>query len=380
MSDTFTRNGEGSLPRLKESRQPESDVAADAAANPPPDFGPFDILTVRQLIDESNNLRYLVDRILVAGQPLVIGGPKKGMKTTLALDLALSLASGKDFLDRFAVNERCRVLVFSSESGAPTLGETVARIARHKGADIDQLETENRIGISKYVPKVTNKVNLRQFENRLKDFRPDVVVLDPQYKILSGDEASNVYKQGAELDIIADICLGAGATPIVCHHLKSKRLYQFGPADLDDLTQSGAAEFYRGWILVNRSERYKVGSGVHRLWMTAGNCSDEGSAWKIIIDERRNDSERTYQPFTEHAAHAVDKPESKEDQTENLDKIREALADEPEGLTVNGVCEVAKVHHRLADFLLKQLVETGEVRQVGGGVSKGWKRYKLSVL
>src|SRR6516164_11082089 len=60
---------------------------------------------------------WLVEQILVGGQPGVIGGPKKGMKTSIALDLAVSLASGTPFLGVFAVPMRMRVGVISGESG-----------------------------------------------------------------------------------------------------------------------------------------------------------------------------------------------------------------------------------------------------------------------
>src|SRR3974390_3509885 len=60
---------------------------------------------------------WLVDNVLVEGQPAVIGGPKKTLKTTCALDLAISLATGTPFLGHFRVAQPVRVAVLSGENG-----------------------------------------------------------------------------------------------------------------------------------------------------------------------------------------------------------------------------------------------------------------------
>jgi hypothetical protein len=53
----------------------------------PPEFQ-FTAITSRELATNTYDLEYLVDGVLVRGQPTVIAGPKKTLKTNISIDLA----------------------------------------------------------------------------------------------------------------------------------------------------------------------------------------------------------------------------------------------------------------------------------------------------
>ncbi len=80
--------------------------------------------------------KWLVESVLVEGEPAVIGGPKKTLKTTCAIDMALSVASGTKFLNHFPVAKKVKVAVLSGESGTATLQETANRICKAKGINL----------------------------------------------------------------------------------------------------------------------------------------------------------------------------------------------------------------------------------------------------
>src|SRR4051794_8364503 len=76
------------------------------AAPPGPAAGgatPIEFLDSAAFARAEYPLRWLVEGVLVARQPAVIGGPKKALKTGLVVDLALSLgARGRSpFLGHF---------------------------------------------------------------------------------------------------------------------------------------------------------------------------------------------------------------------------------------------------------------------------------------
>ena len=93
---------------------------------------PYSVVSAKMLSDTEYPLEYLIPGILVRGQPAVIGGGKKSLKTNMLIDLTLSLASGSKFLNEFHVFREYRTCLMSGESGESTIKETAERIAQSK--------------------------------------------------------------------------------------------------------------------------------------------------------------------------------------------------------------------------------------------------------
>ena len=101
----------------------------------------FNLLTCDDLLDGDYTINYLIEKVLVAGQPCMIGGPQKGLKTSIMLDLGISLATGSPFLGRFPVTQTCKVVVLTGESGLGTIQDTVVRISKSKNVSVVAIRT-----------------------------------------------------------------------------------------------------------------------------------------------------------------------------------------------------------------------------------------------
>jgi replicative DNA helicase len=234
---------------------------------------------------------WLVKRLLVARQPAVIGGPKKSLKTSLLIDLALSLATGRPFLGIFDVYRPCRVLFVSGESGRHAVQETARRVAAARGIDPAQAD----VAWCFELPQLANAEHLDDLGNFVLGMTADVVILDPLYlALLTGPAAAevnagNLYHMGPLLLGVSRVCLESGATPVLAHHAKRSRVTAADePLDLDDLAFSGIAEFARQWLLVSRREPFDPDARVqHRLWLAAGGSEGQGGLWALDVAEGR---------------------------------------------------------------------------------------------
>lgn len=277
----------------------------------------FEAISSKELAETDYQLEYLIDGLLVRGQPGVIAGPKKTLKTNLSIDLALSLSEAGLFLGRFNVETAARVGVMSGESGAATIQETGQRIAVAKH---QRLQDFNGVVWSFQIPQLGQVDHIDALRRFIADHELEVLILDPTYLMMMGlgNDAGNLFIVGSFLKSLGDLAHETGCTPLLCHHLKKSVSQPYEPAELENMAWAGFQEFMRQWILLNRRVKYDpdVG-GHHELWMSVGGSAGHSGLWGINVDEgsRQDDGGRRWEVEVLTAAEAYDQRRTDQCQT-----------------------------------------------------------------
>lgn len=245
----------------------------------------FETITSPELNRADFRQEFLVDNILVRGQPMIVAGPRKALKTNSCIDLALALGQGGLFLKRFNVKNAVRVGMMSAESGPATIQETARRIAVTKTLDLDHLDN---VVWCLQVPQLDNAIHIGGIRRWITENSLDVLILDPTYLMMFGigQDAGNLFVVGRYLQVITDLVRDTGVTPILCHHLRKGLAEPFEPAELEDIAWAGFQEFTRQWLLLNRRSRYDPDRpGYHELWMNVGGSAGHSGQYALNIDE-----------------------------------------------------------------------------------------------
>ncbi len=245
--------------------------------------------TLEQLFEADLNEEFLVDQVLVENQPMVVAGEFKSLKTTMLIMLALGLGSGAQFLGRYEVLKRKRVLFCSAESGKKKIRNTIYAAAKQLGINLAELRDSGFLKLSWWVPKISSMEVMEYFKNEIDKAKAEVVMIDPLYQSLDDQQASMILN-GQQLAALCNYVLDAGATPICCDHVKrsSENVRNREPLELNDISGAGKAEYFRQWILVSRRVKFQPEENrkPHELWLSIG--GSEGHSSQLALDVVEN--------------------------------------------------------------------------------------------
>jgi len=163
--------------------------------------------------------RWLIQGLWPADAYGVLAAQEKAGKTWAALDLAVSVATGRPWLDHFACPSPGPVLVFLGEGGERATVRRIEAIATNKGIDPDQLA--DRLRLCFRVPRLAAPGaggELAAIQAELEAHPAALVVLDPLYLAAAGASGANLYDMGAVLQAIQGVCQHAGCALLVVTH------------------------------------------------------------------------------------------------------------------------------------------------------------------
>ncbi|CAN5332655.1 hypothetical protein BH11PLA2_BH11PLA2_01760 [soil metagenome] len=224
---------------------------------------------------------WAIKNVLVRNQPAIIAAASKSLKTTLALEAALSMAAGVPWLGHFEVPHPLNVAFISGESGFHTLQETAKRMVEAKG--IDRKLINKRMVWCKDLPTLSDRMSMSALLHHLVERKTEVLFIDPVYLSLGNVDPKNLFEMGEALKLVAEMLVSANITPILIHHsVKSVKPGQ--PMQLTDMNYTGFEQFGRQFIMLNRRKEYQH-DGTHALWMSASGSFGHGGAFAVDVDE-----------------------------------------------------------------------------------------------
>lgn len=155
----------------------------------------------------------LIHNVLRRGHKMLIAGPSKAGKSFALIQLTIAIAEGKKWLGFDC--EKGRVLYVNLELDRPSALHRFKDVYKAMGVaptNISNIEIWNLRGKTSPLDKLTPKL-IRRSEKR----NYDAVIIDPIYKVLTGDEnsASEMAYFTNQFDKIAN---ELGSSVIYCHH------------------------------------------------------------------------------------------------------------------------------------------------------------------
>ncbi|MFH1922713.1 MAG: AAA family ATPase [Planctomycetota bacterium] len=345
----------------------EGQTEADAE---PPRF--TELLTSAEFAKADFRREFLIRGVMVAGQPGVVGGRSKALKTTIAADMVVSLGTGTPFLGKFPT-KKCTAAFWSGESGAAVIQETAGRIAAGRG--IDLAECSVFWGFS--LPKLSQADHLEALMHVIQEHGIEVLFVDPLYlSLLSAEDAgrgSDLFFMGSRLQAVGELATDLGITFYVLHHFrKTGQTDPSEPVGLEELSQSGVGEWARQWCLLDRRAPYQH-DGQHELWMRVGGSAGHAGLWALTIDEGILDldtfSGRQWEVEIETVTNTREATrqerenrkarQQEERENEHRRRLLEALRQFPDGETVSQLRSAAGLNGNSFGTALRMLLKEG---------------------
>ena len=155
----------------------------------------------------------LITGILRRGHKMLVSGSSKAGKSFLLMELCVSIAEGTPWLG-FPVSKG-RVLYVNLEIDPASAINRFLKI--YEALGLKPRHTEDillwnlrghAVPLDQLVPKLIRRV---------RDLHLDAIVIDPIYKVITGDE-NNASEMGAFCNQFDKICTETGCSTIYCHH------------------------------------------------------------------------------------------------------------------------------------------------------------------
>jgi hypothetical protein len=292
---------------------------------------------------------WLIDQLWTHQAVGVLGGSPKSGKTWLALEMAVSVASGKPCLGRFEVLSPGLVLIYAAEDSAAAVRSRIESLARLHQVDFNRLDVHIITVDSLRLDRPEHQDRL---ESTLLLYRPALLILDPLVRIHAIDE--NVAGQVSTLlGYIRSLQRKTGAAIALVHHVRKNASLNGGAG----YSLRGSGDLYAwldSFLYLRMHQDQRTLSAEHRSAPAFGPIalelaqSDFGASLKI--------SSIATNPFESSP-------------NDLASRIIELLASTPEPLTINKLRTRLQVRNERVVEAIRILIAQGKIQRLARGFS-----------
>ena len=305
---------------------------------------PFPVTRMAEVQRDLGRPRWLVESLWTAGGAGVLGGQPKAGKTWLALEIAVSVASGAPCLGAFAVADQGPVLLFLAEDSHVNAYDRVSGICAHRGVDLATLDL---LLLSTPVLRLDSALDAERLAATVDRLRPRLLVLDPFVRVQTIDEnsATEVSRLLADLTVL-------------------KRTYNLAILMVHHVRKNGSG--HPGQAL--------RGSGDLRAWGDSNLfLRQRGNALELSGEHR---AAPAMGPISLELVHGKDEPPHFEVLTSSAEQTRssslpgrvlETLRDASRPLTRTALRSGLRVNNQRLGDALADLEQTGQIRHGRSG-------------
>lgn len=138
-----------------------------------------------QLCAQGPQTQWLIEELWGDQAVGILGGEPKSCKSFLALDMAVSVASGRSCLRRFPVRRPGSVLLFPAEDSLAVVGQRLEGICRAAQLSLDGLPIEV---ITAPTLRLDQPKDCHRLANTVESLKPVLLILDPLIRLHRVDE------------------------------------------------------------------------------------------------------------------------------------------------------------------------------------------------
>lgn len=256
----FLENYSDLLSRILEQLLPAPvEVQVSSAETETTASGALPVCHASKLKIETAQRPWLIEQLWLREAVGIVGGPPKLLKTWLALEMAVSVASRSPCLETFPVHASGPVLLFAAEDSQAKVRSRLQSLARNHGSSLEQIDVQV---ITVDTLRLDRPTDQERLAATVMLYRPVLLVLDPLVRLHSLDENQS-GPMAALLGYFRALQRRTGTAIVIVHHARKNTSSSTGAG----YTLRGSGDLYAwvdSFICLQRRRDKVVLSAEHR--------------------------------------------------------------------------------------------------------------------